>query len=394
MRRTLPLFFAVIFAFGMVDGLSMPSLLRGSLTQYSWLERTVLFSLLIGSWSVWLMPALAKTIRAPGVVWLQREPLTHVQWALVMGIVLVPLCFPLAYPAFLFASPTASGLEMLGTVLIAGQLTVQRYTLTQKRWVLAFGASAFATIALDQRFGLWGLPVFFAGVCGLVLPLRFRYGIASTGRQNPDSRGSSWQARPVVALLRRDYLAMATSSRLWWLSMFSWLVPAAGLLWALRVNGGLAPGPLLLAFVVLFAVTTIPVLSWMEAVRLRLGIQFLQRRWPVTVTQKWISLLTFSGLACGVQGAMLMITARFPPEYMAVAFLWMICLVALIPLMVTWRFLYARKDPGEAPYIMSLVALGLLFTLPTGVLLPAMIFIVVMALLSGNVILRRWRKST
>ena len=248
------------------------------------------------------MPALARTLRTPGVAWLQREPLTHAQWVVITAIAVVPLCLPLAYAAFIFASPAACGLEMAGTVLIAGQVAIQRFTLTQKRWVGALGVSALASIALDQRFGLWGLPVFFTGVGALILPLRFRFGKARSAGRYPGARGSSWQARPVFALLRRDYLAMASSSRLWWLSMLSWLVPATGLLWALRVNGGLSPRPLLLSFVILFAVTTIPVLSWMEAVRLRLGAQFLQRRWPITVTQKWTSLLTFSVLACGIHG--------------------------------------------------------------------------------------------
>ena len=393
MRRTLPLFFALIFAFGMVDHLSMPSLLKADIARQPWYERSLAVVVFIGLWSVMLMPALRVTLREPGVRWLQRQPISHGRWLFLLGPAIVPLCLPLVYPAYLFALPGVSGAESVGTVLLALGVTIHRFTCARTACKLAFAGCGIVAVVLDQTLGLWGLPVLVAGLSGLALPLRFRYGQAEVGETSAGGRVRATRPSPIHALITRDFLAARAANRRWLVQFLSWLLPASALLWALKNNGQLAPRPLLVALCILFAVTSIPVMALAESVRLHLGTHFLQRRWPITVLHRWQSLLLACGLLCGSLGfLMLLVVGRMPAAQMTNAIAWIACVAALVPLIVTWRFTRGYREPGEASYLLALITMGLLLGLPSAVQTPVLVCLWLVMLWTGLRLLYRWRK--
>lgn len=254
-------------------------------------QQAIVFSVLIGGWSVQAGRALRPAWRNRTVAFLVRQPIGRIRWAVgllpSLSIAFVPVA------AIWWLAPHRAG------------AVVHHLAFVGLAWPLILGASyrgargfvlmAAATLSLAVMVYVYAYAAWWAYLAMLVSVVQLPLGTAWIPRQVAPAHervtGRLAGSGAIVTLLRRDLRCAFRSGLKPFLNLAVLGFVAAAMMFAFRVNGGVEGREALLAACVLFSIGAAPAYEILERMKSLLGEEVMRRRWPVTFAQRSVALL-------------------------------------------------------------------------------------------------------
>lgn len=277
-------------------------------------EKTALFTGLFMAWGITVGRALRPIWQQPMIAFLIRQPMNRWKWiaglAPSLGIAFVP-------PAAIWSLAPDHGapvIHYLGFVGLAWPIFLgASFNFRESLAVLGTSCGVLATLV----GAYWYFPA-AAWLAAVVALAQAAYSVSMIPRQldhsqdRPIARAHSplAAAGPVGAMLRRDVRCLA---RMEGRSLLGLAVSVAAACWimvALRVNGGITGRGAFMAGCILFSFPAAAGYGALERSRRWLGREFVRIRWPVTIGQRCVALVTLvtvlilpTGMAIAAVGA-------------------------------------------------------------------------------------------
>jgi hypothetical protein len=265
--------------------------LREQLTTRAPWQVTLIFTVLIFSWSITAGRALRPVWRQPTIAFLVRQPISHWSW---LGYLL-----PSLWIAFLpivgilwlaphYAHPVVhySGFVGLSWTMILGASF--RGATSVKLIAIGTATLAILIFGYAHHHGVAYLAII---VTMLLLPIS----ISGIQDQLVQSRSissshltSTW---PTIAIVRRDLLCLWRLERKSLLGLILPGVLVALMMFALRVNGQVIGREAFIFSCGFLSFAVMPTYELLTRLKSRLGPELMRQRWPVSHGERAISLI-------------------------------------------------------------------------------------------------------
>ncbi len=259
-------------------------------TREPW-QVTLIFTMLILSWSITAGRALRPAWRQPMIAFLVRQPTSHWYW--------VRYLLPSLWIAFLpvvgiwwlaphYAHPVVhySGFVGLSWTIILGASF--RGPASVK--LIAIGTAAVATLIFG--YALWREVAYLAIIVTiLLLPIGItgiRGQLVQSRKITPSHLASIW---PTITIVRRDLLCLWRLERK---SLFGLVLPgvvAALMMFALRVNGQVTGREAFVFSCGFLSFAMMPTYEVLTRLKTRLGPELMRQRWPIDHGDRGLALL-------------------------------------------------------------------------------------------------------
>lgn len=280
-RLILPLGVFLI-AVAMLDPMTDWTALRAQLASRPPWQVTLLFTLLIVSWSIVAGRALRPAWGQPAVSFLLRQPVGRWFWVRHLLPALWMAFLPIVIIWWLAPHNAHAVVHYLGFAGLSWTIFIGASFRGFSAWkYIAIGAVALA--ALVFGYALHPGAAYLAIIVTIVLlPLSIggiRDQLVYSRKTIPGHLASRW---PLVAIVRRDLLCLWRLERK---SLFGLLllgVFAALMMLALRVNGQAAGYSAFTFACVLFSLSAMPAYEVLTRLKTGLGPELIRQRWPVS----------------------------------------------------------------------------------------------------------------
>ena len=321
--------FSILLLVTMADATTDWAALRAALeSAASWRTAALLTGLILG-WSFAAGRAFAPVWRQPVIAFLVRQPLHHLQWVAFLSPSVALGLIPVAGIAWL-APRHVNGIVHYFDYLVLAWPIVLGASYLGRDALLIVSASALllfgATLAaLYYPAAAYAVP--FAALAQMslaVTPVR-----RQVARVNKRLQGSLAGSGIVATLVRRDlrYLLRQQRKKLSALALYA--IVCALLMLAFRINGAQRGSDALLSACIVFTIAASPAYEILEAMKKALGKELMRRRWPVSILQRSLALISLVAALAG-PGAVLILLAGsvMGPAHALVYVLFVACFIA------------------------------------------------------------------
>lgn len=289
-RLVIPLS-ALLLVVTLADANTNWTALRDQLAASSPWEVTILFTVLVTVWGLAAGAALRPVWRQPAIAFLVRQPLTRWQWVRYLlpplSIAFLPALgiwwlaphyanTPIHYAGFLGLVWTIMLGGSFRGLIAAKWIAMGITTVASLIWAYAYQPNV-AYLALIVSVAL--LPFSVSGI---------RHQIV---RSDQASRGSLISISPIIAIVRRDLQCLWGRERKTLFSVLQLAIVTVLFMVALRINGGVVGREAFVFSCGLLSLALLPTYDILTRLKVRLGPEFMRRRWPINHRQRAAAIL-------------------------------------------------------------------------------------------------------